>query len=180
MSIFRLCLWMCTCVVRFEMARVHCAAAGAVSQKWNFKQGFWHSQPIPALFDHHKLGQNCNDNCKIKLKTMKMIKKTELMAHLPAVQVDHHKWGTLNGNLQPANGDKVGEYDALLSPAYGNFCLHTLWWFNYKQWQIGGVMMLWSPPCLCFGMIFCGKPKNNVFHDMLKFALNCAYISVLG
>ena len=32
----------------------------------------------------------------------------------------------------------------------------------------------------CLGMIFCGKPKNNVFYDMLKFALNCAYISALG
>ena len=32
----------------------------------------------------------------------------------------------------------------------------------------------------CLGMIFCGKPKNNVFYDMLKFATNCAYISPLG
>ena len=32
----------------------------------------------------------------------------------------------------------------------------------------------------CLGMIFCWKPKNNVFYDMLKFATNCAYISALG
>ena len=32
----------------------------------------------------------------------------------------------------------------------------------------------------CLGMIFCGKPKNNVFYDMLTFATNCACISALG
>ena len=32
----------------------------------------------------------------------------------------------------------------------------------------------------CLKMIFCGKPKNSVFYDMLKFATNCAYISALG
>ena len=32
----------------------------------------------------------------------------------------------------------------------------------------------------CLGMIFCGKPKNNIFYDMLKFATDCAYNSALG
>ena len=31
-----------------------------------------------------------------------------------------------------------------------------------------------------FGDDFCGKPKINVFYDMLKLALNCAFISALG
>ena len=30
-----------------------------------------------------------------------------------------------------------------------------------------------------FGDDFCGKPKNNVFYDMLRFETNCAYISAL-
>ena len=32
----------------------------------------------------------------------------------------------------------------------------------------------------CLGMIFCRKSKNNVFYNILKFALNCAYISAMG
>ena len=32
----------------------------------------------------------------------------------------------------------------------------------------------------CLGMIFCGKPQNNVFYERLKIATNFAYISARG
>ena len=43
---------------------------------------------------------------------------------------------------------------------------------NYRDWL--------NLKDQCLAMIFCGKPKDNVFYDMLKVTTNCAYISALG